>query len=67
MSEAIKKYSNAIKMKADEATVIENFKNAGFNAAEIQAIINGEMSEPKYGFEKVEKKSGKKRAPSKKK
>lgn len=67
MSEAIKKYSNAIKMKADEATVIENFSNAGFNAAEIRAIIDGEIPEPKYGFEKVEKKSGKKRAPSKKK
>lgn len=67
MSEAIKKYSNAIKMKADEATVIAYFSDSGFNAAEIQAIINGEMPEPKYGFEKVEKKSGKKRAPSKKK
>ena len=54
-------------MKADEATVIEHFSNAGFNAAEIRAIIDGEIPEPKYGFEKVEKKSGKKRTPSKKK
>lgn len=67
MGEAIKKYSNAIKMKADETTVIAYFSDSGFNAAEIQAIINGEIPEPKYGFEKVEKKSTKKRTPSKKK
>lgn len=67
MSEAIKKYSNAIKMQADEAEVEANFERSGFNATEIQAIKEGVIPEQKHGFEKVEKKSTKKRAPSKKK